>query len=289
MSQLALTPALSRGAGEGEHRRMRKSALVLAPDVLRIAEHFDRQRKRARFARTHRADADDLAIDLLVAIVADREHHRVLPRFAVGRMPDRAFDAKRRRRFERALGHVRIEADVVLALRTDVRAFEDRRLAVRTGPCRAGGTGALRPRTRCAHEPDPFSAPLRCDFDEEGFSSQPNSTWPRLREPPATVSEPALRSPMRTPVCCSSTCNAASMLPSSSPATVIFLARTLPLSFASFSIVRSPCTFTSPLNLPAMRTWPVPSILPSMVRSAAINDSLGSLVVAGAARGGAVV
>ena len=35
-------------------------------------------------------------------------------------------------------------------------------------------------------------APLPC-------SSQPNSTWPRMREPAATVSEPALRSPISTP------------------------------------------------------------------------------------------
>src|SRR5690606_24080615 len=38
-------------------------------------------------------------------------------------------------------------------------------------------------------------------------------------------------------------------------------------------------------NLPAMRTWPAPSILPSMVRSAAISDSLAG--ASAAARGGA--
>src|SRR3546814_1066384 len=52
-----------------------------------------------------------------------------------------------------------------------------------------------------------------------------------------------------------------------------------------FSMVRSPCTLTSPLNLPAMRTWPAPSILPSMVRSAAISDSLAG--ASATARGGA--
>src|SRR3982751_2552753 len=47
-------------------------------------------------------------------------------------------------------------------------------------------------------------------------------------------------------------------------------ARTLPVSLAPASIVKSPCTLTSPLNLPAMRTLPPPSILPSIVISDAI-------------------
>src|SRR5580698_9464499 len=41
-------------------------------------------------------------------------------------------------------------------------------------------------------------------------------------------------------------------------------------------MVRLPCTFTSPLKEPAMRTCPEPSILPSMVKSEASMDSLRS-------------
>src|SRR3546814_14904276 len=92
-------------------------------------------------------------------------------------------------------------------------------------------------------------------------------------------------SPLSAPDSSSSTREADSTLPSSSPATITFLALTPPLSLAPFSMVRSPCTLTSPLNLPAMRTWPAPSILPSMVRLAAIRDSLAG--ASAQARGGA--
>src|SRR5690606_27640789 len=137
-----------------------------------------------------------------------------------------------------------------------------------------------------AHEASSRSAlsDLPLDFGAS-LSPQPHSTWPRMREPAATVSEPALRSPLSAPDSSSSTREADSMLPSSSPATITFLALTPPLSLAPFSMVRSPWTLTSPLNLPAMRTWPAPSILPSMVRSAAISDSLAGASVA--VRGGA--
>src|SRR3990167_97017 len=105
-------------------------------------------------------------------------------------------------------------------------------------------------------------------------SSQPNSVLPRMRAPAATVSEPALISPTTTPDASRLTWVAASILPSSSPAMVTLSARTLPVSFAPDSMVRSPCTLTSPLNLPAMRTLPLPSILPSIMMSAAIRDSV---------------
>src|SRR4029453_8035531 len=85
--------------------------------------------------------------------------------------------------------------------------------------------------------------------------------------------------------------DAPTTLPSSSPAITTLSARTLPVSFAPASIVRSPWTLTSPLKLPAMRTLPPPSILPSIVRSAAISDSLRDtvgvvMVATGATRGG---
>ena len=64
------------------------------------------------------------------------------------------------------------------------------------------------------------------------------------------------------------------------------LARTPPVSLAPASIVRSPWTLTSPLKWPAMRTWPVPSILPSMVRSDGDQRFLGLGVDGAARRGG---
>jgi hypothetical protein len=79
---------------------------------------------------------------------------------------------------------------------------------------------------------------------------------------------------MRATVASKSMREACSTLPSSSPAIVTVSARTPPVSLAPASTVRSPRTLTSPLNLPAMRTLPPPSILPSIVMSAAISDSL---------------
>ena len=105
-----------------------------------------------------------------------------------------------------------------------------------------------------------------------------------MRAPAATVSEPAFRSPITAPVCSNSTREASSTLPSSSPAIVTLSARTPPVSLAPASMVRSPWTLTSPLNLPAMRTLPPPSILPSMVMSAAISDLLARQAGVGACR-----
>src|SRR5690606_10887651 len=233
-----------------------------------------------RLARMHGADADHLVGDFVALVVADGQHHRILPRAALGRMADPAFDVERGDGLRR-LRVGGIEAQVMPARRTDARAFEDRRLAVR-----AGARRTCRARPGVAHEASSRSAlsALPLDFGAS-LSPQPHSTWPRMREPAVTVSEPALRSPSSVPVSSSSTREADSMLPSSSPATTTFFARTPPLSLAPFSMVRSPCTLTSPLNLPAMRTWPAPSILPSMVRSAAISDSLAG--ASAAARGGA--
>src|SRR5690242_7143985 len=95
-----------------------------------------------------------------------------------------------------------------------------------------------------------------------------------MRAPAATVSEPALRSPTTTPVASRSTRVACCTLPSSSTAIVILSARHPPVSVAPTSIVRSPGTLTSPLNLPAIRTLPPPSILPSITMSLGITDAL---------------
>src|SRR5215212_4672692 len=64
-----------------------------------------------------------------------------------------------------------------------------------------------------------------------------------MREPAATMSEPALSSPLSTPVCSSSTREAASMLPSSWPPTTTVSAFTPPVRCAPGSMVRLPCTF----------------------------------------------
>src|SRR5688572_28772342 len=47
---------------------------------------FHRQGEAAFLAALHRADPDQLALDLLAAAVADRHHHGVLPCAAVGRV-----------------------------------------------------------------------------------------------------------------------------------------------------------------------------------------------------------
>src|SRR6185295_4137254 len=74
------------------------------------------------------------------------------------------------------------------------------------------------------------------------------------------------------------------MLPSSWPPTTTVSALTCPVRCAPASIVRLPCTLTSPLKRPAIRTCPLPSILPSIGRSAAITDSFGSTAVRGCSR-----
>src|SRR4249919_632148 len=144
-----------------------------------------------------------------------------------------------------------IETQVVPARRADTGAFQDRGFAVRASAGRPGHARARR---------------THASGLAELLSLLPNSTWPFMREPAATVTVSALMSPTITPLASSSTRCADSMLPSSSPAIVTLRAR------------------TSPLKRPAMRMWPAPSILPSMVRSEAISDSLPSLRSTGTAR-----
>src|SRR5712675_768890 len=96
-----------------------------------------------------------------------------------------------------------------------------------------------------------------------------------IREPAATVMVSALTSPMMMPVEVTSMCLAA-ILPVSSPLTVTVAARTSPWCLAPGSIPRLPSTCTSPLKEPAMRTWPVPVILPSIDSPEAISDSRSS-------------
>ena len=63
------------------------------------------------------------------------------------------------------------------------------------------------------------------------------------------------------------------MLPCNSPPTTTTAASTCPVKCAPGSMLKLPSMRTSPLKRPAMRTLPEPSILPSMVRLAAITDS----------------
>src|SRR5690606_21235237 len=228
---------------------------------------FHAQAEAALVAREHGAHADHLAVGLLAVLVAHLHHHGVLPGAALGRVPDGTLHLEGvgglGRGFRRGFGWS-VEAQVVPARRAAHGALQDRGLAVRTG---ARGTGRARPAV--AHDAVAVSA-LASAFASclpplagarSSVSSQPHSIWPRMRDPAATVSVPALRSPLSTALSRSSTRSAASMLPSRSPATVTFSARTPPLRRAPRSMVRSPLTLTSPLNWPAMRTCPVPSIL----------------------------
>src|SRR3546814_10111889 len=113
----------------------------------------------------------------------------------------------------------RIEAQVMPARRTDARAFEDRRLAVR-----AGARGTCRARAGVAHETSSRSAlsALPLDFGAS-LSLQPHSTWPRIRTPAATVGVPALMSPLSAPASTISTREAASRFPSPTPPTTTLL------------------------------------------------------------------
>ena len=111
----------------------------LAPQVVAL-HHFHRQRKAALFARLHRADTDYLTADLLATVVADHHDHGVFPwAGAIGGMLHRAFHAQWSSYLRgaqcRQCGFV--EAQVVLARRTDRRTFQNDRLAMRAYAGRA--------------------------------------------------------------------------------------------------------------------------------------------------------
>src|SRR6185437_70004 len=239
--------------------------------------HFDAERERALLAGLHRANADESPRDLLAAFVADDQHHRIFPRAAVGGVAEAAFHFQRRQRSGRrqVTGRPAV-AQLVVAGGTYRSAFQDGLAAMR-----ARARRARRARTERGHLARPLPLFLWMSVTPVLSSSQPNSALPRMRDPLATLKVLDLTSPAKAPVCSSSTCWAFSMLPVSSPATVTRSARTLPLTLAPFSMVRSPRTLMSPLKLPAMRTCPAPSILPSMARSGAIRDSLCAFTAAG--------
>src|SRR5829696_3942095 len=113
-------------------------------------------------------------------------------------MSQRAFHLERRetRRLIGRTNRRRTELEVVPALRTDRRAVENDRLAVRTIPCLAhhARRHLASDHQRIASEPCARPAYL------PALSDQPKSALPRMRDPAATVSTAAFRSPLMTPV-----------------------------------------------------------------------------------------
>src|SRR4030095_9965266 len=97
-----------------------------------------RQREGAVLVRVERTDADELMGDFLAAVVEDGHNDGVFPGFALGGVPDAAFDAQRRERRRLRFFDTVIEAQVVPASRTHACAFEDRLAAVRTLAGRPG-------------------------------------------------------------------------------------------------------------------------------------------------------
>src|SRR5690606_3708635 len=127
-----------------------------APAIVGLG-HFDAEAEAALVAGKHRADADDLAVELLAVAVAHHQHHRVFPGAAFGRMADGAFHLQRvggcGRFFADGRPGGRVKAQVVPAGGADRRALQDRGLAVRAG---ARGTCLTRPAV--AHETSSTSA-----------------------------------------------------------------------------------------------------------------------------------
>src|SRR5271165_4727683 len=107
-----------------------------------------------------------------------------------------------------------------------------------------------------------------------------------MREPAATVIEPAFTSPTMTPPSSTSTRLADSILPCSSPPTTTIPASTWPVRCAPESMLKLPSMRTSPLKRPAIRTFPEPSIFPSIESPEAITDSPPSTAVFGVGRRG---
>src|SRR5262245_23184646 len=86
----------------------------------------------------NRADAHDLTTDFLAALVGDRHGDRVLQRLVAGLVSNRAFDAEGREGGD-GLGPTTLsETKVLTARRTDARALQNDRPAVRAGSRRAG-------------------------------------------------------------------------------------------------------------------------------------------------------
>src|ERR1022692_75294 len=257
------------------------------------------------FAGMQRADADDLPRDFLAALVRDRHHDTIFAEFVHAHMLDRPVEAHGRDRRGLRLGDGGIETQMMLAARANIGAHQHGRLAMRTDPRCADRT--LTSDIHC-YLPSPLPnlaslppiltsmapnlasllpnlaspAPILPAPAPAAFSSsQPNSTCPRMREPAATVIEPALTSPTMTPRSSTWRRLAEPMLPCNSPPTTTMAASTWPVRCAPASMLKFPSIRTSPLKRPAIRTLPDPSIFPSIDRLAAITDSPTSARAAG--------
>src|SRR3984957_8965375 len=113
-------------------------------------------------------------------------------------MPNRPLDAQRRTARDRAPRCIDgVESQMVAAAGADACAFEDRRLAMRAEANLARSRGARR-----THEWALSTFPAT-GFGP--FSSQPNSTCPRILDPAETMSDAALTSPETMPVASSQT------------------------------------------------------------------------------------
>src|ERR1700691_6098125 len=163
---------------------------------------------------------DHLARYFLTLFVGDRNDDAVLALLIEGRMMDRTLDAHRRDARALRFRAAGAEFQMVMAAGANIGALQDGRLAVRTY-------------SGCAESALPSDAhnfgvpPPTTPNDALAFSSsQPNSTWPRMREPAATVIDPALTSPTITPPSWTSTRLADSILPCSSPPTTTMPANT---------------------------------------------------------------
>jgi len=104
-------------------------------------QHLHRHIQPPHFAALEYPDPDDLARQLLASSVANVQHHAIFTGLAGLGMGNRAIDAQCAIAFaglERM--SITAEAQMVPAARADRRAFQYRRLAVRTDPRGARGT-----------------------------------------------------------------------------------------------------------------------------------------------------
>src|SRR5258708_3211100 len=101
---------------------------------------FDREAVLVPFTGLQRADADHLTRDLLALLVGDRNDHAILALLVAPGVMYGPLDAHRRNRLSLRLGIDGVEAQVMVAARANVRALQNRFLAVRTYPGPAEGT-----------------------------------------------------------------------------------------------------------------------------------------------------
>jgi hypothetical protein len=97
---------------------------------------FDREAVLVPFTGLQRADADDLTRNLLALLVGDRNDHAILALLVAPGVMYGPLDAHRGNRLSLRLGVGvgGVEAQVMLAARANVRALQNRRLAMRTYP-----------------------------------------------------------------------------------------------------------------------------------------------------------